>query len=112
GVIAGMEKLRKGKYPKKAILLISDGVDTTSNSDYTRARIAVRESEALLYALGIAPDAAERGPMTERTPPATTRRRGNTPSIQLPGGIQIPLPGRGQRQFPGGGGGGGNTRGV
>jgi VWFA-related protein len=55
-VIAGVEKLRKGKHPKKAILLISDGVDTTSSHNFNAARIAVRESEGLLYALGIAPD--------------------------------------------------------
>lgn len=51
-VIQGTDKLRKGKYPKKAVLLISDGVDTTSEHDYNVARMAVRESEVLFYALG------------------------------------------------------------
>jgi len=105
GVIAGMDKLRKGKYPKKAILLISDGVDTSSNSDYTRARIAVRESEALLYALGIAADEPARGPLSERRPPTTTSpgRRNPTP-FPIPG-IPFPIPVPGRHQFPSG-----NTR--
>jgi Ca-activated chloride channel family protein len=89
GVIAGLDKLRNGKYPKKAILLISDGVDTTSRSDLSRARIAVRESETLVYALGIAPDAAARAPMSER-PPVITRPR-PTP-FPIPGGSPFPLP--------------------
>src|SRR6185503_6485805 len=41
GVIDGLDKLRKGKYPKKAILLITDGLDTTSQSGFDRTRIAV-----------------------------------------------------------------------
>jgi Ca-activated chloride channel family protein len=104
GVIAGLDTLRKGKYPKKAILLISDGVDTTSQSDYSRARIAVRESEALVYALGIAPDAAARAPMSEKPPVIT--RPSPTP-FPIPGGnpFPFPFPIPGQRQFPGG-----NTR--
>jgi Ca-activated chloride channel family protein len=101
GIIAGLDKLRKGKYPKKAILLISDGVDTTSQRDLGKARMAVRESEALVYALGIAPDAPAREPMSERPPVSTTPRPAPFP---LPGGNPFPLPFPipGQRQFPGG----------
>lgn len=103
GVIEGMYKLRMGKYPKKAILLISDGVDTASDNDYDRARVAVRESEALLYALGIAADAPARAPMSERTPPATRSPGRGIPSpFPLPGGIPFPIPGPQRRQFPGG----------
>ncbi len=68
-VIEATDKIRKGKHPKKAILLISDGVDTSSEHDYNVTRLAVRESEVLVYALGIAPDTATRGPMSERNPP-------------------------------------------
>ena len=101
GVVAGVDKLRKGKYPKKAILLISDGVDTSSDRNYDEARIAVRESEMLVYALGIAPDAAVRAPMSERPPPIITPSpvpRGNPFPFPFP----IPIPGQGRRQFPGG----------
>jgi Ca-activated chloride channel homolog len=98
GVIRGLEKLRKGKYPKKAILLITDGLDTTSASNQSNARIAVRESEALVYALGIAPDGAVRGPMSEQ-PPVIRR---TPPTFPIPGGNPFPIPGG---QIPGG-----NTR--
>ena len=105
-VIEATEKVRKGKHSKKAILLISDGVDTSSDHDYNVARIAVRESEVLLYALGIAPQG--QAPMTERPPVlgpgGTTTPRFPAPS-PIPGvgvpTIPIPMPGPGRRQFPG-----------
>jgi VWFA-related protein len=103
-VIEASDKIRKGKYAKKAILLISDGVDTTSDHDYNVARVAVRESEILLYALGIAADPGVRGPMTERPPvigPGGTSPRFPSPIPSIPSG-PIPLPGPGRRQFPGG----------
>jgi Ca-activated chloride channel family protein len=53
GVIAGIDRTRKGKHAKKALLLVSDGVDSTSQHSYNDARAAVRESRVLLYALGI-----------------------------------------------------------
>ena len=105
-VIQATDKIRKGKHPKKAILLISDGVDTSSEHDYSVTRLAVRESEVLVYALGIAPDPGIRGPMTERNPPIFgPGTPGRTPSpIPIPGvGVPtfpIPLPGPGRRQFP------------
>ena len=109
-VIQGTDKLRNGKYPKKAVLLISDGVDTTSEHDYNVARIAVRESEVLFYALGIAADGGLRGPMSERPPvvmPGGTRIPGRTnpspiPGVGSPFPFPIPLPGPGRRQFPSG----------
>ena len=56
GVLSGLDKVRKGKHAKKALLLISDGIDSVSQKDYKAARAGVRESKALIYALGIAPD--------------------------------------------------------
>jgi len=118
-VIAGVDKVRKGKHPKKAVLLISDGVDSTSERDFNVARLAVRESEVLLYALGIAPDFGVSGPMQERIPPVITSPRGpgtRTPTpLPIPGGtfpFPIPLPGPGRRQFPGGGAGSQNDNTV
>lgn len=105
-VIQATDKIRKGKYSKKAILLISDGVDTSSEHDYTVARLAVRESEVLVYALGIAPDNSTRVPMSERTPPIYVPGGPGNPSPgPIPGiggtTFPIPLPGPGRRQFPG-----------
>ena len=54
-LVAGLRKIKSGKHQKKAILLISDGDDTLSSNSFESAALAVRESELLVYALGIAP---------------------------------------------------------
>jgi Ca-activated chloride channel family protein len=110
-VIEGTQKLRRGKYPKKAVLLITDGVDTSSDEDYGEARLSIRESEMLVYALGIAPDRRFRGPMTEGDPPVTLPGGTSPGRLPIPGPIPgvgtspfpFPLPGPGRRQFPGSG---------
>jgi Ca-activated chloride channel family protein len=84
-----------GKHEKKAILLISDGNDRNSEMSVSELRQAIRESEILVYALGV--DASGRTFQIDRP------RQPNPP---LP--IPFPLPrGRG-RTFPqiifGGGG--------
>jgi Ca-activated chloride channel family protein len=82
-----------GKHPKKALLVISDGNDTNSAVSVGELRQLIRESEVLVYALGV-----------DGTTAAVTR---NGPTIQLP--LPFPFPGRGpQRRVPpiviGGGG--------
>ncbi len=106
--VAGVSKMRKAKYPKKAILLISDGVDTESVRNYNDARGAIRESEVLVYALGIAPQGGFSQPSSvPGTIPGgipTGRPGQRVPSIGIPlpgGGINIPLPGPRRNQFPG-----------
>jgi Ca-activated chloride channel homolog len=51
----GMKKVKEGANTKRAILLITDGEDTTSLSTFAQARQSVRESELLVYSLGISP---------------------------------------------------------
>jgi Ca-activated chloride channel family protein len=87
----GLRKVRTGKHSKKAILLITDGQDTSSYLDFDRAASHVRESEILVYALGIAPSfeaMSERVPVPTgpRTGPSTRRR----PRINIPGIPGIP----------------------
>jgi VWFA-related protein len=60
-----LRKIKQGIQDKKAILLITDGEDTTSESSFNDAETAVRESELLVYCLGISPSGS---PLTERTP--------------------------------------------
>jgi Ca-activated chloride channel family protein len=43
----------QGQHRKKAILLISDGNDTASHVDVRQLRQTIRESEVLVYAIGI-----------------------------------------------------------
>ena len=68
-----------GTHPKKALLVISDGNDTNSSISVGELRQLIRESEVLVYALGV-----------DGT--ATTFRNG--PTIQLPLPIPLPIPGR------------------
>jgi Ca-activated chloride channel family protein len=82
-----------GRHPKKALLVISDGNDTNSRVSVGELRQLIRESEVLVYALGV-----------DGT--AVTVRTG--PTIRLPIPLPFPIPGRGpQRRLPpivGGGG--------
>jgi VWFA-related protein len=94
---------QQGKNRKKALLLISDGNDTASNTGILPVKQLIRESEVLVYAIGIDGESA---PTTQRTPPP--------PRAPMP--IPFPFPGgRGRRpgsgswppsQPPTGGGGG------
>jgi Ca-activated chloride channel family protein len=67
-----------GKHPKKAILVISDGNDTNSATSVGELRQLIRESEVLVYALGVDGTASAR----------------NGTTIQLPMPLPFPIPGR------------------
>jgi VWFA-related protein len=85
-----------GTHVKKALLLISDGNDTNSATSVGSLRQQIRESEVLVYALGI--DGSGRRVDVARPP------------VQIPLPIPFPFPG-GRRPRPGlppiGGGGSG-----
>jgi Ca-activated chloride channel family protein len=75
-----------GRHQKKALVLISDGNDTSSRTSIRDLKQLVRESEVLLYAIGIDGD--------------------SRPSVQpmpTPPRIPIPIPFPGGRRRPGGG---------
>jgi VWFA-related protein len=88
----GLQEIRHGVHTRKAMLLISDGEDTQSGISFDDALLAVRESEFLVYCLGISP--ASSGPMRTQIP-----LPGTPPIVIGPGGSRIPFP------QPGGGGG-------
>ena len=52
-IYLGISKMRQAKYPKKALLIISDGGD--NHSRYTEGEIKslVKEADVLIYAIGI-----------------------------------------------------------
>lgn len=52
-IYLGVSKMRQAKYPKKALLVISDGGD--NHSRYTEGEIksVVKEADVLMYAIGI-----------------------------------------------------------
>lgn len=87
-----------GRHQKKALLVISDGNDTDSQISVSELRQAIRESEVLVYALGV--DGADTIDNRILTQP---------PIIRPPIPIPFPIPGgRPRGRFPqiiGGGGG-------
>ncbi len=99
-----------GRNPKKAVLVISDGNDTSSLGTLRMVRNTIRESEVLVYAIGI--DGESMGtfrqpPMQPRMPPRSPFPPGRWPGRpggRFPGFPQIfGGPGGGGRQWPGGG---------
>jgi Ca-activated chloride channel family protein len=80
-----------GQNQKKALVIISDGNDTSSRAGIREVKQAIRESEVLVYAVGIdSEDEAPRRPSVQAPPP-----RGPIP-------IPLPFPGfpRGGGRFP------------
>lgn len=53
-VYLGIEKVMRGAYQKRAILLISDGEDNDSRYTFNELRRSLRESDATIYAIGLA----------------------------------------------------------
>ena len=48
-----LERVMRGAYPKHAILIISDGEDNDSRYKFSELRRALRESDVIVYAIGI-----------------------------------------------------------
>jgi Ca-activated chloride channel family protein len=48
-----LQKVKEGRYQKKALLLVTDGEDTTSLTRSDKALQDIRESDMLVYSLGI-----------------------------------------------------------
>jgi len=86
-VAESLPRVAEGQHRKKALLVISDGNDTNSEIDLRSLRQLIRESEALVYAIGIDGDARRTG----------WNPRGRSVPIPSPGRIPSPFP------FPGGG---------
>jgi VWFA-related protein len=94
---------QQGQNRKKALVVISDGNDTASRRGVRDVKQQIRESEVLVYAIGID---GEGEPTIRRTPP-------QPPRIPMP--VPMPFPGapRGRTRWPPlpppiGGTGGGN----
>lgn len=94
-----------GRNRKKAIVLISDGNDTNSRMRVSELRQMIRETEVLIYAVGI-DGQGESTFFPGRPSPPVMRPPAPTP-FPLPGGRRLPFP----IPLPGGGGGGGGIGG-
>ena len=90
-VAAAIPLAQRGQNQKKALVLITDGNDTSSHTDLRFLKQQIRESEVLVYAVGIDEPEGDRERAQPRTP--------------LPLPFPFP-PGRGRWPPPGGSGGG------
>ena len=63
-VYMALHKMKKGKNPRKALLIISDGGDNSSRYTESEIKNLVREADVQIYAIGIYESMATRG----RTP--------------------------------------------
>src|SRR5262245_34834929 len=102
---------QSGQNRKKAVVIISDGNDTSSRVSVSDVRRIVRETEVLVYAVGI--DGTGQPTFQRGTPPV----QGPAPRMPIPlpfpggrgggGRMPIPMPG-----YPGGSGGSGGRGGY
>jgi VWFA-related protein len=111
GVAEAVPMAQAGRNRKKALVLISDGNDTSSRAGVSEVKQLVRETEVMVYAVGI--DGAGQPTIVSR-PPTGGGGGGGFPPMPLP----FPLPGGGGRgrggsgyppsgyppSYPGGGG--------
>ena len=84
----------RGRHQKKAIVLISDGNDTSSHTPLVALKQQVRESEVMVYAIGIDGEGhaglstgPPRPPVRMPMPipfPGAPRRPGGRPAVQWP----------------------------
>jgi VWFA-related protein len=85
-IATAIPKAETGRHRKKAVLVISDGNDSRSMTTVTTLRELIRESEVLVYALGI--DSVER-PVPARQQPPRIPMSGPFPNPGRPG-IEVP----------------------
>ena len=80
----------QGMHRKKALVVISDGNDTSSQTSVRELKQQIRETEVLVYAIGL--DGEGEQPNYRRPPP---------PQPRAPFPLPFPVPGRGPgRRFP------------
>jgi VWFA-related protein len=82
---------QSGRHRKKALLIISDGHDTSSRTSTRELSRLIRETEVLVYAIGIDGD-------TSTT--VTRQPQARPPIIRTPLPIPFPFPGGGRRGSP------------
>ena len=65
GIYQALQTLRKGKNPRKALLIISDGGDNSSRYTESEVRNLLKEADAQMYAIGIFEPIGNRGRTAE-----------------------------------------------
>ena len=65
GIYQALQNLRKGKNPRKALLILSDGGDNSSRYTENEVRNLLKEADAQMYAIGIFEPIGARGRTAE-----------------------------------------------
>ena len=65
GIYQALSNLKKGKNPRKAVLIISDGGDNSSRYTESEVRNLLKEADAQMYAIGIFEPISSRGRTAE-----------------------------------------------
>jgi Ca-activated chloride channel family protein len=86
GIADSLPVAQSGKNRKKALVVISDGNDTSSATTPRELKEMIRQSEVMVYAIGV--DGRLQTSMPRTLPPRD------------PFPIPFPIPGRGGRRFP------------
>jgi VWFA-related protein len=92
-VAEALPLLDSGRHRKKALLVISDGIDTNSVTDLHSVKQLIHQSEALVYAIGL-------GEQTTITPLNQKNRRDESIRYQRRRPIPMPIPMPGPRMPP------------
>lgn len=80
---------QSGRHKKKALVVISDGNDTSSRTDVGSLKQMIRETEVLVYAIGLDADGRE---VTRRAPIGGGTFPPAPPRFPVP--LPFPIPGR------------------
>src|SRR4029078_4324900 len=64
-VLLSLNKMKKARNPRKALLIISDGGDNSSRYTESEVRKVVREADVQIYAIGIFEPVMSRGRSAE-----------------------------------------------
>ena len=88
---------QQGHNRKKAVVVISDGNDTSSRTDVFAVKQLIRETEVLVYAIGIDSGSSNQRVSMPWSPGTWTQRRGPTGQ---PRPIPLPFPMPGGRRPP------------
>jgi len=87
-VVEALPLAARGRFQKKALVIISDGNDTSSRADIRDVKQQIRESEVLVYAIGI-----------DGEPEQVRRAAPAPPRVPFP--VPLPFPPAGGRgRFP------------
>lgn len=92
-ILDGLKRIRQGHAQKKALVILTDGVDTASQAALAEVTAAVRGTNVLIYTIGIgnpntSPIARHR-PMRPMGPPGMLGPMGRRGSLSMPPSGQV-----------------------